>query len=118
MRKKYGRSQRRLTVHRRIRRKVKGSSDRPRMAVFRSLRHFYVQLVDDVTGVTLASASTLQAGDRQGSNIESARGLGKTIASEAKRRKIKSVVFDRGGYIYHGRVKAFAESARENGLRF
>ncbi len=118
MGKKPGRNQRRLKVHRRIRRKVQGSADRPRLVVFRSLRHFYAQLVDDVAGVTLASASTLKGRGKQGSNVESARELGKAIADAAKKKKVESVVFDRGGYIYHGRVKAFAEAAREKGLKF
>ena len=118
MAKKPSRNQRRLKVHRRIRRKVQGSADRPRLAVFRSLRHFYAQLVDDAAGVTLVSVSTLRSGEKQGSNIEAARALGKIMADTAKEKKIESVVFDRGGYIYHGRIKAFAESARDQGLRF
>lgn len=118
MGKKAGRNQRRLKIHRRIRRKVQGSADRPRLVVFRSLRHFYAQLVDDVAGVTLAAASTLKSRGKHGSNVDSARELGKAIADTAKKKKVESVVFDRGGYIYHGRVKAFAEAAREQGLKF
>ncbi len=87
--------------------------------VFRSLRHFYAQLVDDEGGGTLASASTLGSKEKKnGSNIEAAKEVGKKIAAEAKKKSIETVVFDRGGYIYHGRVKAFAESAREQGLKF
>ncbi len=88
--------------------------------VFRSLRHFYAQLVDDEGGVTLASASTLGSKEKKkaGSNIEAAKEVGKRIAAEAKKKNIETVVFDRGGYIYHGRVKAFAESARKQGLKF
>ncbi len=119
MAKKRSKNQRRMKVHARIRRRISGRLERPRLAVFRSLRHFYAQLVDDEGGVTLASASTLGSKEKKtGSNIEGAKEVGKRIGAEAKKKNIETVVFDRGGYIYHGRVKAFAESAREQGLKF
>ncbi len=119
MAKKLSKNQRRLKVHARVRRKISGRAERPRLAVFRSLKHFYAQLVDDERGVTLASASTLGGkGKKTGSNIEAAQEAGKKIAEAARKKDIETVVFDRGGYIYHGRVKAFAESAREQGLKF
>ena len=119
MSKNLSKNQRRLKVHLRIRRKISGRLERPRLTVFRSLRHFYAQLVDDEGGVTLAAASTLGGKEKiPGSNIEAAKEVGKRIADEAKKKNIETVVFDRGGYIYHGRVKAFAESAREQGLKF
>ncbi len=119
MAKKLSKNQRRLKVHARIRRKISGRVERPRLVVFRSLRHFYAQLVDDDGGVTLASASTFGSnGKKTGSNIDAAKQVGKKIAAEAKKKNIETVVFDRGGYVYHGRVKAFAESAREQGLKF
>ena len=119
MAKKLSKNQRRLKVHARIRRKISGRVERPRLVVFRSLRHFYAQLVDDEGGVTLASTSTFGSkGKKTGSNVEAAKQVGKRIAAEAKKKNIETVVFDRGGYIYHGRVKAFAESARKQGLKF
>ncbi|SKA74764.1 large subunit ribosomal protein L18 [Paucidesulfovibrio gracilis DSM 16080] len=105
----------------RIRKKISGTAERPRMVVFRSNSHLYVQLVDDVMGVTLASASTLTMGKDKGAmnpNRESAAEVGKDIAGKAKERNIEQVVFDRNGYIYHGRVKALADGAREGGLKF
>jgi len=119
MAKKLSKNQRRVKVHARIRRKISGRLERPRLMVFRSLKHFYAQLVDDEGGVTLASASTLGGKEKKtGSNVEAAKEVGKRIAAAAKKKNIQTVVFDRGGYIYHGRVKAFAESAREQGLKF
>lgn len=110
----------RRAVHGRIRRKVTGSADRPRLAVFRSLNHIYAQLIDDANGVTLCSASTTEksAGVGNGGNVDAAKSIGKLIAERAQEKGINQVVFDRGGYIYHGRVRALAEAAREAGLQF
>ncbi|HQR31288.1 MAG TPA: 50S ribosomal protein L18 [Blastocatellia bacterium] len=110
----------RRAVHSRIRKKVKGTTDRPRLAVFRSLNHIYAQVIDDINGVTLCSASSVEksAGVGKGGNIDAAKSIGKLIAERAKEKGINSVVFDRGGYIYHGRVKSLAEAAREAGLQF
>lgn len=110
----------RHAVHRRVRRKVAGSAERPRLAVFRSLHHIYAQLIDDAKGVTVASASTTETAwkGRSGGNVAAAKEIGKLIADRAKEKGIKQVVFDRGGYIYHGRVKSLAEAAREGGLEF
>jgi large subunit ribosomal protein L18 len=106
-----------------VRRKVKlAARGRARLSVFRSSQHIHVQLIDDEKGVTLAAASTLEKklreGGKTGANIEAAKAVGKLIAERAKEKGIKDVVFDRGGYIYHGRVKALAEAAREGGLNF
>jgi large subunit ribosomal protein L18 len=105
-------------VHSRIRKKVKGSADRPRLAVFRSLNHIYAQVIDDQSGKTLATASTTEKalGVKSGGNIEAARTIGKTIAERAQAAGISNVVFDRGGYVYHGRVKALLDATREGGL--
>ena len=101
----------------RIRKKISGSLERPRLAVFRSLKHFYGQIIDDGTGQTLAHASSLTVkGDESGREL--AKLVGKEMAKIALQKNIKSVVFDRGGYVYHGRVAAFAEGAREGGLEF
>ncbi|MGE4291896.1 MAG: 50S ribosomal protein L18 [Desulfovibrio sp.] len=105
----------------RIRKKISGTTERPRMVVFRSNAHLYVQLVDDENGATLASSSTLILSKEKGKmsvNLESAAEVGKDIAGKAKERNIEQVVFDRNGYIYHGRVKALADGAREGGLKF
>lgn len=108
----------RTAIHRRIRRKVRGSADRPRLAVYRSLNHIYAQVIDDNQGQTLVSASTTEKELRgsTGGNIEAARRVGKAIAERALAKGIGNVVFDRGGYLYHGRVKALTDSARESGL--
>lgn len=110
----------RRAVHSRIRKKVKGTPERPRLAVFRSLNHVYAQVIDDVNGVTLCSASSVEksAGVGNGGNVDAAKSIGKLIAERAREKGISSVVFDRGGYIYHGRVKSLAEAAREAGLQF
>jgi large subunit ribosomal protein L18 len=143
----------RANVHSRIRRKMEGTAQRPRLNVYRSLNHIYAQLVDDLNGVTLVSASTAEAteaaardskqakaakatddkGDkgaastdakhkktakRTGGNVASAKAIGKAIAQRAQEKGVKKVVFDRGGYLYHGRIKALAEAAREAGLEF
>jgi large subunit ribosomal protein L18 len=110
----------RLAVHGRIRDKIAGSAERPRLAVFRSLHHIYAQVIDDKKGVTLVSASTAETAwrGRAGGNVAAAKEIGKVIADRAKEKGIGRVVFDRGGYIYHGRVKSLAEAAREAGLEF
>jgi large subunit ribosomal protein L18 len=108
----------REAIHRRIRRKVKGSGERPRLAVYRSLNHIYAQLVDDQLGKTIVSASTTEKDLRgtTGGNLEAARRIGEAIAKRALEKGISSVVFDRGGYLYHGRIKALTDAAREAGL--
>ncbi len=109
----------RVRIHKRIRRKVRGTPSRPRLAVFRSIAHIYAQLIDDTEGKTLVAASSVEkAGKGGGGNVASAREIGRLIAERAGERGIKKVVFDRGGYLYHGRVKALAEAARESGLEF
>ncbi|AZK46038.1 50S ribosomal protein L18 [Paenibacillus lentus] len=112
----------RLKRHLRVRRKIQGTATRPRLNVFRSSKHIYAQLIDDVAGVTLASASTLDKelseGIANGGNVEAARKVGELIAKRAQDKGFKNVVFDRGGYLYHGRVQALADAAREAGLEF
>jgi large subunit ribosomal protein L18 len=109
----------RKRVHQRIRRKVVGSTERPRLAVFRSVKHIYVQVIDDSVGHTVAAASSNEkSGNKSGGNVAGAKAVGKLLAERAKEKGVKSVVFDRGGYLYHGRVKALAEAAREGGLQF
>lgn len=108
----------RKRIHTRIREKVSGQGQRPRLNVYRSLNHIYAQLIDDAAGKTLASASTLSAKLKTGGNVAAAKEVGKLIAERAKEQGIKNVVFDRGGYLYHGRVKALADAAREAGLEF
>jgi large subunit ribosomal protein L18 len=104
-------------VHTRIRKKVSGSSERPRLAVYRSLNHIYAQVIDDVSGKTLAAASTTEkAFSGNSGNIEAAKFVGKTVAERAIQAGIANVVFDRGGYLYHGRVKALLDATREAGL--
>lgn len=103
----------------RVRRRLKKHANgRPRLSVYRSSKNISVQIIDDSTGVTLAAASTLEDKKAKGSNIEAAQNIGKLIAERAKKAKVEEVVFDRGGYLYHGRVKALADSAREAGLKF
>lgn len=108
----------RVAIHKRIRRKLSGSTERPRLAIYRSLNHIYAQVIDDVEGQTLVSASTTEKDLRgaSGGNVEAARRVGKTIAERALAKGIGSVVFDRGGYLYHGRIKALTDAAREAGL--
>ena len=109
----------RLRIHTRIRRKVKGTPERPRLAVFRSVKHIYAQVIDDTVGHTLAAASSNEKnGVKSGGNIAGAKAVGKLLADRAKEKGVKAVVFDRGGYLYHGRVKALADAAREGGLEF
>ena len=108
--------------HRRIRRVVRGSAERPRLAVFRSLNHIYAQLIDDIAGQTMAAVDSRSPEFRQrlgvGGNVAAAKVVGELVAQKAKERGIVQVVFDRGGYQYHGRVKALAEAARAAGLKF
>lgn len=118
--KKVDRNKNRKARHARVRRKINGTSSRPRLAIYRSAHHIYAQLIDDVSERTLASASTLDKslGLESTKNIEAAKAVGQAIANKAKEHNIEEVVFDRGGYVYHGRIKAFAESARDAGLKF
>lgn len=109
----------RLKRHKRVRAKISGTGERPRLCVYRSNQNISAQVIDDVTGVTLVSASTLEAGfEGNGSNKEAAKKVGETIAKRAIEKGITEIVFDRGGYIYHGRVLELAEGAREGGLKF
>ena len=109
----------RLKRHKRVRAKISGTPEMPRLNVFRSEANIYAQVIDDVNGVTLASASSLdKAIEGYGGNIAAATAVGKLVAERAKAKGIETVVFDRGGYVFHGRVKALAEGAREGGLKF
>jgi large subunit ribosomal protein L18 len=112
----------RLRIHERIRKRLTGSEGRPRLAVFRSNKHIYAQVIDDSKGTTLTAASTLDADAKKdlkaGGNIAAAKAVGKLVAERAKAKGIDVVLFDRGGYLYHGRIKALAEAAREAGLKF
>ena len=108
--------------HLRVRSRIKGTTERPRLTVYRSLNNIYAQIIDDTKGLTLAAASTMQGGLKgqveKGGNIGAAQAVGKAVAEVAMEKGIKQVVFDRGGHIYHGRIKAFAAAAREAGLDF
>jgi len=109
----------RKRIHKRIRSRVAGTPVRPRLAIFRSVNHIYAQVIDDAQGHTLASAaSTEKELKGKGGNVEGAKLIGKTVAERAKAKGINKIVFDRGGYLYHGRVKALADAAREAGLEF
>ena len=109
----------RLVRHKRVRVKISGTPEKPRLCVYRSLSNINAQIIDDVNGVTLASASSMDKGfEGNGGNTEGARKVGEMIAKNAAAKGITEVVFDRGGYLYHGRVKELAEGARENGLQF
>jgi large subunit ribosomal protein L18 len=115
----------RQKVHSRIRKKMTGTEARPRLSVYRSLNNIYAQIIDDHSGTTIAAANTLQGGGskkgakkKAGGNLASAKDVGKLIAEKAKEKGITQVVFDRGGYLYHGRIKALADAAREAGLKF
>ena len=113
------RKQVRQRIHKRIRRKVAGTTDRPRLAVHYSNQHIYAQVIDDSAGRTLVSASTLDKGvENLSSNIASAAAVGKLVAERAQAANVSAVVFDRGGHLYHGKIKALAEAAREAGLQF
>ena len=109
----------RIKRHNRVRGKISGTAERPRLCVFRSENNIYAQIIDDVTGNTLVSASSVEKGfEGNGGNCEAAKKVGAAIAERALKKGVEDVVFDRGGYIYHGRVKALAEGAREGGLKF
>jgi len=110
----------RIRRHRRVRKKIRGTPERPRLSVFRSARHVYAQVIDDVHGQTLATASTTESALRSGGGgtVDAAKAVGKLVAERALAKGVKSVVFDRGRYLYHGRVKALADAAREGGLQF
>ena len=110
----------RLRRHTRVRKKVRGTAQRPRLAVFRSARHIYAQVIDDANGRTLAAASTVEEGQRisYGGNVSAAKAVGSLVAERAKAAGVTKVVFDRGGFHYHGRVAALADAAREAGLEF
>lgn len=110
----------RVRVHERIRHKVRGSQERPRLAVYRSTKHIYAQVIDDHKGHTLVAASSSEKNSavKSGGNIAGAKEIGKLVAQRAKEKGIGKVVFDRGGYLYHGRIKALADAAREAGLEF
>lgn len=101
-----------------IRKRVIGSADRPRLCIFRSSKHVYAQVIDDATGLTLVSASTLDTDGVKGANKDACAAIGKEVAKRAVAKNIKQVVFDRNGYLYHGRVKSLADAAREGGLEF
>lgn len=120
--KKQSRSDVRVKKHYRMRNKIQGTAKRPRLAVFRSEKHIYAQIIDDITGTTLVAASTVEKDIKSSvkatSNIEAATAVGTAIAKKATAKGIEEVVFDRGGFLYHGRVKALAEAAREAGLQF
>ncbi len=104
--------------HKRIREQLSGTAERPRLNVYRSLNHIYAQLIDDMEGKTVVSASTREAKIKTGGNLAAAKEVGKQIAEKAKAKGVSKVVFDRGGYLYHGRIKALADAAREAGLKF
>ena len=116
------RSSERRRIHKRIRQKISGNVNRPRLCIYRSLKYIYAQIVDDSQGRTLVAASTAEKslrGDlKQAGNIQASKLVGKAIAERAKAKGIEAVVFDRGGYLYHGRIKAVADAARESGLKF
>lgn len=110
---------RRKRIHGRVRRRISGTPERPRLNVFRSNKHIYAQLIDDVNGVTLAQASSFEAAvANEGNKTEQATAVGKLLAERAGGNNIETVLFDRGGYLFHGRVKALADGAREGGLKF
>jgi large subunit ribosomal protein L18 len=116
---KLTKNQSRKRIHKRIRKKVQGTAERPRLTVFRSNKQIYVQAIDDVNGTTLVAASSLENGiGTEGTKIEQAKKVGMLVAEKAKAANIETVVFDRGGYLYHGRVKSLADGAREGGLNF
>ena len=112
------RTELRISRHDRLRKKLAGTAERPRLAVFRSLKHVYAQIIDDTKGHTLVAASSQDEGHAGGGNAEGAKAVGARLAEKAKAAGIEAVVFDRGGFAYHGRVQALAEAAREGGLNF
>ena len=112
-------NKKRVRVHDRIRKRLEGSTERPRLSIYRSTNHIYAQIIDDLHGKTIVAASTVEGkGHKTGGNLASAKEVGKSVAEKAKAKGITKVVFDRGGYLYHGRVKALADAAREAGLKF
>ncbi len=119
---KTAKNQVRQRIHQRIRKGLMGTPERPRLNVYRSLNHIYAQVIDDLQGQTLVSASSVRKGEKNarttGGNLAAAKAVGKAVAEGAKQKGIKKVVFDRGGYLYHGRIKALADAAREAGLEF
>lgn len=115
---KFKRENRRRRIHFRIRNKVRGNSERPRISVYRSNQAIYCQMIDDVNGVTILEANSREEGIPSGTKSEQAKAVGKRLAEKAAENNISNAVFDRGGYLYHGRVKALAEGAREGGLKF
>lgn len=115
---KFSKSAQRQKIRYRIRKKVKGTAARPRLSVFKSNKEIYCQLIDDVAGVTLVAASSRDKGIDAGAKVAQSAQVGKALAERAKENNIESVVFDRSGYVYHGRVKALADGAREGGLKF
>jgi len=114
----FSKTERRLKIKRRIRKHINGTAERPRMTVFRSNKQIYVQLIDDVAGKTLLSASSQETGDEKVNKVGQAAKVGKLIGEKALKAGITAVVFDRNGYLYHGRVKQLADAAREAGLKF
>ncbi|NLO48915.1 MAG: 50S ribosomal protein L18 [Clostridiales bacterium] len=116
--KKPDKNKQRMKRHKRVRAKIHGTPEKPRLNVFRSLNHIYAQIIDDVNGVTLASAASVEKDFGNGGNCETAKKVGAVIAKRALEKGIEDVVFDRGGYIYHGRIQSLAEGAREGGLKF
>lgn len=112
------RSGRRERIKKGVRKKISGTSERPRLSVFRSNKGIYAQVIDDIKGATLVAASTRELGDKAVLNIENSKSVGKKLAEKAIAAGIETIVFDRNGYLYHGNIKAFAEGAREGGLKF
>jgi large subunit ribosomal protein L18 len=110
--------ERRTRIKKGIRRKLSGTTDRPRLSVFRSNKGIYAQIIDDLKGVTVVAASTQELGDKSTLNMETSKNVGKKIAEKAVASGVQDIVFDRNGYLYHGNIKAFAEGAREGGLKF
>lgn len=110
--------ERRTRIKAGIRKRLEGTTDRPRLSVFRSNKGIYAQVIDDLKGVTVAAASTGELGDKTKLNVESSKNVGKKIAEKAVAAGVQTIVFDRNGYLYHGNIKAFAEGAREGGLKF
>jgi large subunit ribosomal protein L18 len=111
-------NEKRVRIHDRIRKRLTGTQEQPRLSIYRSTAHIYAQIIDDRKGVTLVAASTVEGKGKVGGNLAAAKEVGRTVADKAKAKGITKVVFDRGGYLYHGRVKALADAAREAGLKF
>jgi large subunit ribosomal protein L18 len=111
-------NERRTRIKAGIRKRMEGTTDRPRLSVFRSNKGIYAQIIDDIKGVTLAAASTTELGEKTKLSVETSKNVGKKLAEKAVASGIQTIVFDRNGYLYHGNIKAFAEGAREGGLKF